>query len=279
MPHNIPGSRLSWRGPDESLMKISFCTIAFQKNKWGKDRAVEIPLADVLPIIARAGYDGVEVWYPHVSDLSPVQELAIRGQLDALGLSVPMLSSYYDFTASEESAQKSVIQAREVLERAIRLKARALRIFTGGTGSASATPQQWDRAISSLQEIADLAAPSGILLACETHRANLMDCVVSSRELVRRVGRPNVGLILQPSTFKQDYLAACEALAPHTFHVHATNSRDGKGCALADGEMDWGRIIALLARHRFGGFVSIEWMGEDPAAMADREAAFLKGLA
>lgn len=256
-------------------MKISFCTIGFQNNKWGAKRVVEKSYAEIVPLLAAAGYDGVETWYPHVESLDPA---AVRGLVAGHRLAIPMLSSYYNFTKTPDTAAESVRHALEVVARAQQMGALAIRIFTGGDASAAATPEQWSRAAECLQQIADAAAPHNIRLACETHRGNLTDTVAGSLELLRRVSRPNVGLILQPSTFGENYLAACETLAPHAFHVHATNARDGKNTALEDGTMDYRQIIALLRRHNFSGYISIEWMGAEPADMARREAKYLRSL-
>ena len=113
----------------------------------------------------------------------------------------------------------------------------------------------------------------------ETHSRNLTDTVTGTLRLIELVGRPNLKVIFQPSTFHPDELVALEALAPHTVHVHATNSRDGKASTLSEGDMDYRIILGRLRERSFDGFVSVEWFGEDPAGAARREAKFLRSLA
>ena len=55
------------------MLQSSFCTIAFQEKKWGKDVSVERPLFDILPLLAEAGYHAAEIWAPHAMDLEPEQ--------------------------------------------------------------------------------------------------------------------------------------------------------------------------------------------------------------
>lgn len=259
-------------------MRVSFCSIGFQEKKWGKDVTIDRPLREIIPLLREGGYDGVEIWYPHVGTLKGDELAAVRDQLRDAGLAVPMLSSYYNFTTSDETCAESLAHGREVLEKAVYLGARAIRIFTGKTASADATPQQWYRCVAALQKLADAAAPHGIRLACETHAWNLMDTLDSTLELMHRVSRTNVGVILQPSTFKEDYLRATMALASFAVHVHATNSKDGKGSGLAEGVMDYRMIIQKLHMAGFRGFVSVEWMGASPEEKVRTEGPYLKGL-
>ena len=253
-----------------TIMKISFCTIAFQKNKWGRDRVVERAVGEVLPILAEAGYDGAELWGPHVGAMSPAELDALRRQLDELHLATAMVSPYFDFTSSDQSAADSLVEALWFLQFARRLGSRAVRVFTGKTGSATATEEQWTRAARCLRTLADASAADGIIWALETHANNLMDTVEGTLRLLRLVGRPNVRLIFQPSTFRDEYVRATEALAPYACHVHGNH--------YGGGEIDFRKVLGRLKSVGFHGFVSVEWMGEDPESAARDEARALREL-
>ncbi len=253
-----------------------FCTIAFQSNKWGKDLDVEVPIGDILPILSDANFDAAEVWWPHVAELSYQELPGLAGQLHNFGLETAMLSPYFDFTGSQQSARESVELGKRVLESADQLDSRGIRCFTGKVGSADADEAQWQRTVESLQELAE-AGPD-VVWALETHPRNLMDNVDATRELMQRVDRANVGLIFQPSTFLGHEMDALDALAPWIRHVHATNKRDGQRASLAEGEMDYAAIVQALRDRDFDGYISVEWMGPDPAEAARREGAYLRGL-
>lgn len=262
-------------------LRSSFCTIGFQRNKWGAQRTVEVPIDDILPVLAEAGYDAAEIWWPHIEALDDAGLDRLAARLASHRLGVAMISPYFNFTTSDETAAESMALAQLVLHAARRLRAGGVRCFTGKTASADATPEQWSRAVRCLRELGDASRADGIAWCLETHSWNLMDTIDGSRRLIEDVARDNVRLILQPSTFHEQWLAAVDALLPYARHVHATNSRpgaDGKavGCALADGAMDWRLIIARLRAAGFVGHVSIEWFGEDPAGMARREAPWLR---
>jgi sugar phosphate isomerase/epimerase len=266
-------------------MFISQCSIGYQqRDKWGKDPAVERPLAELVDLIHGFGYDGIEIWEPHYGTLDDAGRAAVRQRLAETGLAVPMLSSYFNFTRSEEVAAESLANGRRVLALARELAAARIRIFTGNHRGEDATPAQWDRCVGCLQELSDEAAVDGIGLAAELHDWNLTNTAANARRLVERVGRGNFGIIFQPADIYPDHLAGLELLAPHIVHLHATNKRPpaagGKpqGCALADGWMDWREMLARLHTLGFAGFVSVEWMGPDPAGVGEREAAWLRGV-
>ena len=261
-------------------MRSSLCTIGFQgKNRWDADPVIEVPIDECLRRVKAWGFEGAEIWYRHVWKHSPEGLNQVRAQLDALGLGAPMISSYYDFTTSDESCEKSVLHAREVLATARRLKIPNIRIFSGPKGSKDVDEAGWNRAAKALQILCDEANPIGLCL--ETHPRNLMDTVEGTQRILNMVARKNLGLILQPSTFMPDEIAAVRTLAPYARHIHATNSvlgADGRRVAagLGEGDMDWKQIIQMLDQAGFKGFVSLEWMAEDLEKAGREAAAFLK---
>jgi len=257
-------------------MKISFCTIAFQKNKWGADRRAEKPLCDILPLLADCRYDGVEILDLHVRDQGPAELAATRRQLDELGLRAAMIAPYLNFASSDEHAARSLAEARQLRAIAGALGAAGIRVFTGGNiGSAQATPEQWQRVVHCLQTLADEAPLNWVL---EIHARNLMDTLDSTLRLLDDIRRPNVGVIYHPSNLGPSYLEAIDALGGHIRHVHATNSRDGQPTGLADGALDYRQISERLRRVGYAGYLSVEWLRDDAATVARREAEYLRSL-
>ncbi len=256
-------------------MKISACSIAWRKAKTytGNDNLAR-PFPGILHDLAAWGYDGVELWDPHVEvmDAAAIDQLAAA--LATHRLTVPMLSAYYNFTKSAQHATDSLAHGHRVLARARRLGATAIRVFTGNHRSADADAEQWARAVACIQELCDDAAASGIALAAEVHDWNLMDTVDGCERLIDRVARPNFGLIYHPTHFPADPIAPLHRLARHVRHVHATNL-DG---TLETGRLRWADLVTALRGHGFTGYLSVEWFGDAADAVARREGAFLRGL-
>jgi sugar phosphate isomerase/epimerase len=251
---------------------LSMCTIA-----WRADRRsyagpnLARPLPEVLAAIREAGFAGAELWGPHVAACGAA---GVREQLVRLGLAAPMLSDYYNFTRSPESAAASLAHARTVLAMARELGAGAIRIFTGNHRSADASEEQWRRCADCLRTLSDEAALDGIILAAELHDWNLMDTPDGAERLLELVARPNFRLIFHPSLFGAGAEAAWSRLRKHVHHVHATNGDAG----LAAGPVDYPALLDRLRSDDWNGALSVEWFGDEPEAVARREAAYLRRL-
>jgi sugar phosphate isomerase/epimerase len=254
------------------MIPLSVCTIAWQrKDRYASPPPIEVPLAELLPRLPGLGFTGVEIWEPHLAAMPAADLSGIRHRLADLGLAVPMVSGYYDFTGDAERCAASERHAEAVLARTAAVGGRAIRIFTGKQRSSTCTPEGRVRAVAALRRLADRAGDLGIRLAAEVHDWNLTDTIEACEDLVREVGRPSFGLIFHPSMFSPDPVPALHRLWPRIFHIHATNPPGG----IADGPIDWRRLVAVLAARGYAGWLSVEWFAADPDAATAREAAAL----
>ncbi|TVR46103.1 MAG: sugar phosphate isomerase/epimerase [Planctomycetota bacterium] len=256
-----------------SPLQASMCSIGFQREgKWAPSPSVEIPLPEVIRIVAEHGFSGIEIWQPHWECLDTSGRLRALRLLQRHALQVPMLSAYYNFTKSEAHAADSLAKGHQVIAQAAELGAANIRIFTGNHRSADASPEQWQRTRRCLQELCDAAAPLGIGLCLETHDWNLMDTVPGTLRLLELVERPNLGLIFQASTFgPSTWYWALGHLLPWVRHVHAPP----KKCGLAGDPHDFRTQLSTLLDHGFSGFVSLEYMGPDPWLAARSDGQWL----
>lgn len=251
-------------------MKPSVCSIAWRSDRRSyQGPNLAAPFDELLPRIAGWGYRGIELWGPHIAHLDAAGLADLRGLLDRHDLAVPMVSSYYDFTGSADKLAESLAHGRETIARARALGAAGIRVFTGKKRGGDASPAEWEQCCQALRRLCDEAGP--IILAAEIHDWNLMDTAENCERLVAAVGRPNFGLIWHPTHFGPDPLPTWLRLRQHVRHVHATN----RGGGLADGTIDWRAMLAALRRDGYAGWISVEWFGEDPDGVAQREAAYL----
>ncbi len=114
------------------------------------------------------------------------------------------------------------------------------------------------------------------------HNNNLTDSVTSILELIEQVKLPSLKTYYQP-TFRADADEPHEAvqkLAPHIVNVHAQNAdASGKACPIADGVVDYSRVIELLAVHGYDGYLEIEFVhADDKFAALQRDRDYLASL-
>ncbi len=254
-------------------IRPAMCSIAWRNE----------PIERVAPLIAAAGYPGIEAWGPHLDRyvrehgvLAPLAQ-----QFRDLGLQTPMISAYFDLANNLEASLET---ARRYLGYAADLGAPLIRVFTGGGDSAKASIAMWRSVTAGLKQICQMAAPAHVDLALETHSGHLHDTTDSTLRLIRQVAEPNLGVNLDIfNLFErgEDPLRALKRLLPHMRIVHLKNgiwdgARWQYGQPLSAGAMDYAAFLRALAECNYGGFVSIEWFGDDPQSAANGEMNYLR---
>lgn len=190
-----------------------------------------------------------------------------------LQLTIVSLSPGNDFgkpSASERRAQ--VENIKRWIETAWIMGSPCLRIFAGWPPKAKAE-LLWPEMIRCIKAVAKSAAQAGITLAVEPH--NHGGFVSTSRQtlrLIREVNSPWVKINLDTGNYlESDFYAGLEASLPHAPHVVAkVHDLDAQGEAVG---FDYDKIFAMLKRHNYHGFVTLEYEGK-----ADEIAAVPKAM-
>ncbi|TET54968.1 MAG: sugar phosphate isomerase/epimerase [Actinobacteria bacterium] len=274
-------------------MNFSFCSIAFRNKK--------ITFPEILSLLSKMGYQGIELWANHVNNGANLKE--IKEQLQEYNLSVPMVSPYFDFTAGKQKWEQSIETAKHFVEIASFLETPLIRAFTGIVGSHEATSAQQEDCVRGLKEVCSIAKDSNISIALETHPSTLVDNVNSTLNIIAKVGAQNLKVnldIYHMFEVHKDPLLALDSLYPHMAHVHAKNAiikpeerekakhpllhdpqpkADFVGIkSLAEGEMDYKPFINNLLQKNYGLYVSVEWFGTNPEEAALKDLKYLKEL-
>ncbi len=253
-------------------MKTALCTIAF------KDRAFE----EVLDLAVRAGFDGVEPWgkpdhIPAAYDAEFNRRMA--GAILERGLVVSQYGSYVNPVSDGFEHEAS-----EGLDIASDLGADKIRVWAGSCGSAEATGEEWQAAISGFRWLADRAGDAGVSLVLEMHAGYLSDTAWGSLRLVEGVDRPNFSLNFQPMyTDNADrVMAVTRQVAPRVATVHAQNyTSPGQNARslISEGYVDYRAVVLDLVSAGFDGFLEVEFVREDdPEAALMADSAYLRGL-
>ena len=254
-------------------IRPSMCSIAWRDS----------PIEDVVPIVANAGYVGLETWGPHldryVSEHGELSSLA--GLLQDAGLAVPMISAYFDLVHDVEGSLET---ARRYLGCAETLDAPLIRCFTGGGDSDEASIATWRAVVSGLRQLCELGLASEVGFALETHGGHLHDTTETTLRLVRQAGMPNLCVNLDIFNLfarGEDPERALKRLFPWVRILHLKNARregDGwrPGVSIGEGAMDYVAFLGDLRKSNYGGYVSIEWFGDDPEGAAVTELAYLR---
>ncbi len=257
----------------EQRMRFSMCSIAWRES----------PIEEIIPLVAAAGYEGIEIWGPHID-----RYLEQGGTIEGLkklvadaGLAIPMISPYMDLA---KDAEGSLATGKRFIAYAAALGAPLLRVFTGGGASADADHKTWETVVKGLQQLCAAGATHRIGLALETHQNHLHDTTATTLRLILQTGADNLYVNLDIHNLfdmGEEPIMALRRLFPWVRIMHLKNGvyREGKrsyGVPLAAGNMDYAPFLQEVKRLNYGGFASVEWFGENPTEAAKSELAYLR---
>ena len=236
-----------------------------------------LDLEAFLKFARECGYDGVEIRYPQL----PLETSSAK--LEDTAALLKTLGLEWSFGAVEG------IVGDAAFERAVRMLDVHRRCGCRFTRFTVSKPDE----IVWAQRFADEAGRRGLRLITQLHNGTLTDNVPHTLDTLHRIGRPNVGLALEPNHLRFDgneqYAEAIQALRDCIFCVSIQNFKparpaDAKATlvhvndrayvrALPDDPegLDFPRIFASLREVGFDGFATV--MADVAPGLDRREVA------
>jgi protein FrlC len=233
-------------------------------------------LQDVLPIVARAGYEGIDLWggRPHIFrlDLGPTRLRALRRQAADLGLEIAsVMPAFYRYpfsltTNDDRIRRESLDYIKESIDNAVLLGATSVLTVPGRSLHGQGREDAWARMSDSLSTVADIGAAAGVRIGVEAVNHYVSDLVVNAEDALRLIGplgRDNLGVVLDSGHIhlaRQSGVEEVHSLGPLLYQVHL-NDNDGnkhQGLVPGDGSFDYQPLLRVLHETRFPGFLSVE---------------------
>jgi len=236
------------------------------------------PLEQALRLMAELEFSKVDVAIfeqgPHLRPSEVAADVGMAAQRVRIGPSLSPAAFNVDIQAADEAEYRRQLQSICHLAR--------LSTVTLVTVPAASSGSGIDAEVKRLTGLVHLAGTEGIVLAVETRMGTLTELPDVALELCKRV--PGLGLTLDPS----HYIAGphqgknFDQVFPHVRHVHLRDT--GRGAdqfqvRVGQGEIEYGRIIAQLARYNYDRLLTVEIcdIADAPFAM-DAEVRKLKYL-
>lgn len=182
-------------------MRLALHSVSYS-GTWGGQAILELP--SFLRKARQLGYTAVELMCkrPHASplDLGERDRRQIKQILEDEGLQLSCLASYHDWSGPAEHRdmaylEKDLLYFREVARLASELGCSLVRTYTGYFHDGVPYRQQWDRCVEGITGAARIAATYGVTLGIQNH-----SCIASHPDslldLVRDIGEPNIGIVL-----------------------------------------------------------------------------------
>lgn len=230
-----------------------------------------LPLDDSLELVARTGYDGVEIalmpgWPTEPKRLSRVGRSHLRERLGDLGLQVPAMVETLRVMDPEQSHADNLERIRQALDLGAEISPASPPIVETILGRK---PHEWEIVkhgmVDEVGDWARLAAAGNTIICFKPHAKNAVDNVERSLWLVEQVGSPYFRCTFDYSHLRLqglDLVRSLKDLLPVSPYIHLKDVEGTLGehryLLPGDGETDYVELFRQLRMHGYEGFATVE---------------------
>ena len=265
---------------------------------WHFDRGGLTDMPRCIRLAAEMGFDAVELLEVQMREGRPELDNAylqsLKRQAFLAGMPLCGMSTHQHFVSPEkDDRKKNVALTIDSIELAYKLGIPTIRVNTGrwrtsknfdelmaNRGIEPPLPGYTDVdafpwVIESFEKIIPTAEKCGVLLGLENHWG-LGLTPEGVLRIVDAVDSPWLQVTMDTGNFLEDPYARLEKIAPKTVFVQAITYYGGGVWYTLD--LDYGRIAAILRKHNYRGYISLEFEGkEDPKTAVPKSLAMLRG--
>ena len=286
----LGGPEVASAAPGRSANPIAVSTYSY----WRYREGAKLPIDKCITLAGETGFDAVEILevQMHRKDNAYLQSL--KRQALTLGLDLCGMSTHQGFVHPEAAVrQENVKKTIASLELAYRLGIPTIRVNTGRwrtirnfdqfmekRGLEPPLPGYRDEdafpwVIDSFERCLPTAEKLGVVMGLENHWG-LGRTPEGVNRIVEAVKSPWLQATMDTGNFLEDPYERLEKMAGHTVFVQAKTYFGGGVWYTLD--LDYKRIAAMLRRHGYRGYISLEFEGrEDPRTAVPRSLALLRG--
>jgi L-ribulose-5-phosphate 3-epimerase len=273
---------------DATPIKLSISSYSYWHFKGPK-----FPIEKVIDEAARLGVAGIDILHRQMEsdDNAYLQKLKKHAFLN--GIALTCLSIHQSFVSPDkEFLKKEILHTKKCIELAARMGIPCLRLNSGRWNTIKSfddlmknrgvepilpgyTEEDGFRwCIESIRECLPVAEQNGVLLALENHWG-LCSTPEGQLKIRNNVNSPWLGILMDTGNFLEDPYDKLEMIAPYTSFVQAkTYSGGGEWYSL---DLDYKRIIDLLKKVNYKGYISLEFEGkEDPFTAVPKSIEMLR---
>lgn len=250
-------------------------------------------LEKCIDLSGEMGFDGVEILHRQMRDESAGYLQLLKKRAFLNGMSLCGFSTHQGFVyPSKEERQKNIDNTIHYIEMAYAMGIPTLRVNTGRWNTTKSFDElmknrgiepnlpgytdddgfKW--VIDSLTACLKAAEKCGVVLGLENHWG-LGRTPEGVMKIVDAINSPWLQVTMDTGNFLEDPYDKLEKLAPKTVLVQ-TKTYYGGGTWYTL-ELDYDRIVKILRKHKYNGWVSLEFEGkEDPKTGVPKSLELLR---
>ena len=247
--------------PAKPRFRSAICAYSYRQALAAKTMTYE----DLVHLSVELNVDGLDLtvyWFPSPNDdfLLPLKRAAYKAGVEIYSISVRT-----DMCRPPIEQAGEIEKIREWVDVAARLGAGHIRVFGGRVPDGATENQAAVWCAEVLKRSGDYAGSKGVILGLENH-GGITERAERIIEIVKRVDSPWVGINLDSGNFHADAFRQIEMCIPYAVNVQLkAETRTEAGQVQ---RQDWNRLIGLLAKGNYKGYVALEYEAKEPAETA-----------
>jgi sugar phosphate isomerase/epimerase len=219
------------------------------------------PLLPTLEVFSRLGLRDLDLNLHHILELGvPIEDVVRR--TGALGLRLWVVSGgWCDFYHGAPAIEQTFASVARQVAIARSLGVDQLRLFFGRLKLAEYSATSFETITANLLRLSD--AHPEMRFMFENHDGASLDPAIC-RDVLARVGRPNIQMNLDPINFEKagvDSGYALDLVRPAVGHVHLKGLEHGEYCEFGLGDVDLVPVIRSLLDGGYDGSFTVEYEG------------------
>jgi sugar phosphate isomerase/epimerase len=246
-----------------------------------------------MDLAADMGFDGVEILHRQMENESNDYQQRLKRRMFLNGMHLCGFSTHQGFLSPDAAfRQKNVDHTIHCIELAYKLGIPTMRVNTGTWGTSKnfddlmkhrgiepprpgcTEEEGFGWVIDGLSKCLKTAERCGVLLALENHWG-LARTPEGLLRIVNAINSPWLQVLMDTGNFLEDPYDKLEMIAPKTAFVQAKTYYGGGLWYTLD--LDYSRVAAILRKHHYRGYISLEFEGhEDPRTAVPKSLALLR---
>ncbi len=284
LPHSSFGETIN-PVPRIKLSISSYSYWHFKKEKF--------PIEKVIDEAARLGVEGIDILHRQMESEDNAFLQKLKRHAFVNGIAFTCLSIHQSFVSPDkEFLKKEIEHTKKCIELAARMGIPCLRLNSGRWNTIKSFDElmknrgiepilpgyteedgfKW--CIDSIQQCLPTAEQNGVLLALENHWG-LCSTPEGMLRIKNAIHSPWLSLLMDTGNFLENPYDKLEMIAPSTSFVQAKTYYGGGEWYSLD--LDYKRIINILKKVNYQGYLSLEFEGkEDPFTAVPKSIEMLR---
>lgn len=267
-------------------IKLSVSSYSYWHFKGDK-----FPIEKVIDDAAKLGLEGIDVLHRQMEGEDNAYLQKLKRHAFVNGIAMTCLSIHQGFVSPDKAElKKHIDHTIHCMELAAKMGIPCMRLNTGRWGTIKSFDEfmknrgqepaiagyteddafKW--CIDSIGQCMKRAEELGVLLALENHWG-LGSTPEGMLRIYKEVNSPWLQLLMDTGNFLENPYDKLEKIAPHTCFVQAKTYYGGGEWYSLD--LDYDRIVQILRKVNYQGYISIEFEGKEAAESGVRKSVEL----